>query len=171
MIWLEMESPVGRLRLVRSSAGLAAVLFHTENAARVPKHWGGIRDANDPLLVQAGAQLHAYFQGTLRAFDVPLAPRGTAFQLACWQGLRRIPYGVTVTYGQQARAMGAPNASRAVGAANGRNPLGIVVPCHRVVGSNGALTGFGGGLQTKRWLLDHEARVSANAHTQLQWAL
>ena len=105
------------------------------------------------------AQLDEYFAGERTEFDVPLDPVGTEFQLRAWAALRRIPYGETRSYGEQARTIGAPAAVRAVGAANGRNPISIIVPCHRVVGSNGSLTGFGGGLDAKRYLLDLEART------------
>lgn len=104
-------------------------------------------------------QLHAYFTGDLMLFDLPLAPRGTPFQHAVWKALAGIPYGETRTYRDIATAIGRPNAVRAVGAANGRNPLSLVVPCHRVIGSNGTLTGYAGGLERKRWLLQHERRT------------
>lgn len=114
---------------------------------------------------EARAQLTAYFAGELIEFDLPLAPQGTEFQKQVWLALRRIPFGATTTYGEIARALGDAGAVRAVGAANGRNPLPIIVPCHRVIGANGSLTGFGGGLPVKRWLLDHEQRHSAFALT------
>jgi methylated-DNA-[protein]-cysteine S-methyltransferase len=110
----------------------------------------------DPLLVEACAQLSDYFAGRLQAFALPLSPGGTAFQRAVWDELVRIPYGTTASYGGVAARVGRPRAVRAVGAANGRNPLAIIVPCHRVIGSDGGLTGYGGGLPTKRWLLAHE---------------
>ena len=112
-------------------------------------------------LDRAEVQLSQYFAGSRRDFDLDLDPAGTDFQLRVWQALRGIPYGQTVSYGQQAVSMGEPGAARAVGAANGRNPLSIVVPCHRVVSASGSLTGFAGGVQTKAWLLDHERRVLA----------
>jgi len=112
-------------------------------------------------LDQAQAQLAEYFAGTRRDFDLDLDPAGTAFQLRAWKALRTIPYGRTITYGEQAAQLGGPGAARAVGAANGRNPLSIVVPCHRVVAATGALTGFAGGLDIKAWLLDHERAVLA----------
>lgn len=112
-------------------------------------------------LDRAEVQLAQYFAGSRRDFDLDLDPAGTDFQLRVWQALRGIPYGQTVSYGQQAVSMGEPGAARAVGAANGRNPLSIVVPCHRVVSASGSLTGFAGGVQTKAWLLDHERRVLA----------
>ncbi|MCA9677318.1 MAG: methylated-DNA--[protein]-cysteine S-methyltransferase, partial [Myxococcales bacterium] len=102
------------------------------------------------------AQLAAYLDGARRAFDVPLAPAGTPFQLAVWDALLAIPYGATESYGALARRLGRPHAARAVGAANGQNPISIIVPCHRVIGADGSLTGYGGGLPAKRWLLAHE---------------
>jgi methylated-DNA-[protein]-cysteine S-methyltransferase len=108
------------------------------------------------VLVRTQAQLAEYFAGERRAFDLPLAPQGSGFQVEVWRALLRIPYGETCSYGDIARVVGRPAASRAVGAANGRNPIPIIVPCHRVIGSNGSLTGYGGGLPVKRWLLDHE---------------
>lgn len=113
-------------------------------------------------VAEAAAQLRAYFAGQLQEFDLPLAPAGTEFQLSVWNLLRAIPFGQTTTYGAIAHAIGRPDAVRAVGAANGANPLPVVVPCHRVIGKSGSLTGFGGGLPVKRWLLDHEARVAGS---------
>jgi methylated-DNA-[protein]-cysteine S-methyltransferase len=110
------------------------------------------------VLGEATRQLDAYFSKRLRRFDLPLAPHGTPFQLEVWQALQRIPYGDTWSYADLARRIGRPDAVRAVGAANGRNPIPIVIPCHRVIGSNGQLVGFGGGLPLKRWLLDLESR-------------
>ena len=111
----------------------------------------------DPLLLDAADQLRAYFAGELREFDLPLAPRGTPFQLSVWDAVSAIPYGSTATYAEIGAAIGRPSACRAVGAANGRNPLPLIVPCHRVIGAAGALTGYGGGLERKRSLLDLEA--------------
>ena len=102
-------------------------------------------------------QLDAYFAGELQTFDLPLHMAGTPFQKQVWQGLLTIPYGTTISYAELARRIGRPGASRAVGAANGRNPIGIIVPCHRVIGANGTLTGYGGGLDRKEWLIAHEA--------------
>jgi methylated-DNA-[protein]-cysteine S-methyltransferase len=106
-------------------------------------------------------QLKEYFAGSRTTFDLPLEPSGTDFQLSVWELLRKIPYGVTTSYGELARRLGEPKASRAVGAANGANPIPIIVPCHRVVGSKGELTGFGGGIERKRWLLEHEGALMA----------
>jgi methylated-DNA-[protein]-cysteine S-methyltransferase len=113
------------------------------------------------LLDRVEAQLDEYFAGKRTTFDLPLEPRGTDFQLSVWELLRKIPYGVTTSYGELARRLGEPKASRAVGAANGANPIPIIVPCHRVVGSKGELTGFGGGIERKRWLLEHEGALMA----------
>ncbi len=147
-----MSTPVGELTITASRHGVRAV------------HWGhgadGSRDEAGPeaarILDTAVRQLAEYFDGSRRTFDVPLDPVGTPFQQAAWAVLRTIPYGQTITYGEQARRLGDPNKSRAVGAANGSNPIGIIVPCHRVVGANGKLTGFAGGLENKAWLLRHE---------------
>ena len=117
----------------------------------------GAAVSTDPLLLEAADQLRAYFAGELREFDVPLAPRGTAFQREVWAAVSAIPFGSTATYSEIAAAVGRPSACRAVGAANGRNPLPVIVPCHRVVGAAGGLTGYGGGLDRKRLLLDLEA--------------
>jgi methylated-DNA-[protein]-cysteine S-methyltransferase len=113
------------------------------------------------VLERTAAQLAAYFAGELTTFDLPLAAPGTAFQRRVWQALVEIPFGEARSYGEVARAIGHPTASRAVGAANGKNPLAIVVPCHRVIGAGGQLTGYAGGLPIKRWLLDHERRHGA----------
>jgi methylated-DNA-[protein]-cysteine S-methyltransferase len=152
-------SPVGELLLAASAGALVGVYFE-------PHRWGPSasevagwrRDDADGVLAAARTQLAAYFAGELTAFDLPLAPRGTDFQQRVWGALRAIPYGATTSYGELARRLGDPHATRAVGAANGRNPLSIVVPCHRVIGADGALTGFGGGIERKRWLLAHEQR-------------
>ena len=109
------------------------------------------------VLHKTKQQLTEYFEGKRKTFDLPLSLKGTPFQLECWNALQRIPYGATATYGEIARSIGRPAAVRAVGAANGANPIPIIVPCHRVIGSNGSLTGFGGGIDMKRWLLDFES--------------
>ncbi len=153
---LSMPSPVGRLRLVAADKGLRAVLFNDGKGSRL-RHDGELLDgSNHPLLVKAQQQLAEYFQGRRKSFDVKLDPKGTVFQLMAWKELRRIPYGATISYGEQARRVGDAKKARAVGMANGRNPISIIVPCHRVIGENGALTGFGGGLDTKRFLLELE---------------
>ena len=151
MTWTVLEpTPVGPLLLVAEDGGLTALHF---GAGPGP----GERDDTDPVLVATATQLREYFAGDRKEFDLPLAPRGTEFQRAVWQRLCEIPYGTTVTYGELARRVGNPAASRAVGLANGRNPIAIVVPCHRVIGSNGKLIGFAGGVDTKRTLLGLES--------------
>ena len=154
-----LPSPVGRLTLVASEAGLVAVLWENDLPARVPL--GPVQAQEHPILLVAAEQLSAYFAGARQGFDLPLDPRGTEFQREVWAALLAIPYGETRSYVEIARTIGRPAAVRAVGAANGRNPLSIIAPCHRVVGSAGALTGFAGGLAAKRWLLAHEARLTA----------
>ena len=151
----EMDSPVGTLYLAADDDGLREILFAAARpAARPDPDWH-----HDPVaLAPVVAQLQAYFAGELREFELDLAPRGTAFQRRVWAALAEIPYGETVSYGTIARRIGRPTASRAVGAANGSNPLPIVLPCHRVVGSDGSLTGYGGGLHIKQALLALEAR-------------
>jgi methylated-DNA-[protein]-cysteine S-methyltransferase len=148
-------TPIGSLLLVASDRGLRAVLWPDDDPRRVIVGECG-EDAEHPTLVAAAVQLAEYFAGDRRDFELPLDPVGTEFQLAAWAALRTIPYGSTVSYGEQAARMGDRRKARAVGAANGRNPLSIVVPCHRVVGASGSLTGFAGGLATKAWLLAHE---------------
>jgi methylated-DNA-[protein]-cysteine S-methyltransferase len=158
VIFSYAPTPIGDLLVAKNDEGrLAEIRFaHDDRPAAAPKAW--IRD--DKSLAPVVAQLRAYFAGDLIVFDVPLAFSGTAFQERVWGHLRAIPYGETTTYGAIARAIGHPEAVRAVGAANGANPIPIIVPCHRVIGSNGSLTGFGGGISVKRWLLQHEARVA-----------
>lgn len=154
-------SPVGILTLVASDAGLVAVLWEEDDPARVKLPATQV-DEDHPVLRQTAAQLADYFAGARQQFDLPLDFRGTAFQQRVWAALLAIPFGETRSYGAIASAIDQPTASRAVGAANGRNPISIIAPCHRVVGSNGALTGFAGGLATKTWLIDHERRVKGD---------
>jgi methylated-DNA-[protein]-cysteine S-methyltransferase len=152
-----MDSPVGELRLIAGERGLRAILWGAEDAARIASvDADDLVEGSTPVLTEAVTQLEEYFAGTRRDFDLPLDPLGTPFQQSAWMVLRAIPYGKTISYGQQARQLGDPNKARAVGAANGKNPLSIVVPCHRVIGSGGQLTGFAAGLDVKSWLLDHE---------------
>lgn len=154
-----LESPVGALTLAASANGLRAVLWPQEREGRVDL--GYTEPADDaPVLNDAAQQISEYFAGDRQAFDLPLDPVGTAFQVKAWWALADIPYGETTTYSRQAERIGSPKAIRAVGAANGRNPLSIILPCHRVVGADGSLTGFAGGLEWKRWLLDHERRIA-----------
>ena len=137
-----IETPIGLLTLQADEAAVTAIRFGAD----------GAQDAS-PLLDAAEAQLREYFAGARRTFDLPLAPHGTAFQQRVWAALRTIPYGETRTYGELAAAIDSPNASRAVGMANHRNPIPIIIPCHRVIGANGTLTGYAGGLEIKRRLL------------------
>ncbi len=162
-----IDSPVGPLTIVASDAGVRAVLWPTDDdKRRVPLDAidsDSTSAAEHPMIAAAARQLTEYFDGERRDFDVPLDPAGTDFQQSAWMALRSIPYGTTVSYGEQAAQMGDKRKARAVGAANGRNPISIIVPCHRVVGSTGALTGFAGGVDTKEWLLRHERRVAGHA--------
>ena len=144
-----IDSPVGPLTLIEREGALVRLAFGAHGPSELPT----------PLLARATEQLNEYFMGTRHGFDLPLAPIGTPFQLACWRALAEIPYGETRSYGQQADRIGKPDRARAVGAANGANPIAIILPCHRVIGADGSLTGFGGGLETKRRLLDLEAGI------------
>ena len=152
-VYSHLNSPVGDLLLAGDGMHLTLISFPTGSKTRQPlSHWR--RDAAP--FAEAGRQLHAYFAGELRTFDLPLRFTGTDFQKSVWRALLDIPFGETITYAEMARRVGKPTASRAVGAANGANPLPIVAPCHRVIGANGSLTGFGGGIATKELLLRHE---------------
>lgn len=151
-----LPSPVGDLTLTSDGKALTAVYFDAPKYGPTSTD-GWIRD--DALLANARRQLDEYFRGDRTTFDLALAPSGTDFQRSVWRALTDIPFAATTSYGAIAGQIGKPSASRAVGAANGRNPISIIVPCHRVVGSGGDLTGYGGGLDRKRWLLDHEAVV------------
>ena len=148
-----MESLVGRLLLSADEDTLTGVRFVEAGGTNSPPGRGVLRNAVE--------QLKSYFAGELRDFDLPLTPRGTPFQLGVWRALREIPYGETISYGELARRIGNPKGSRAVGLANGSNPIAIVVPCHRVIGSNGKLTGYGGGLCNKEILLSIERKQAA----------
>jgi len=152
----EVDSPVGRMTLVGGDGGLRAILWPGDFGVRVtfPEV---VEAGKPPILSEAARELDDYFEGARREFSVPLDPVGTSFQRTVWAALVDIPHGQTSTYRAMAGKIGKPAAVRAVGAANGRNPISIMVPCHRLVGSNGLLTGYAGGLETKRWLLDHEA--------------
>jgi methylated-DNA-[protein]-cysteine S-methyltransferase len=158
-----IDSPVGRLTLVASAAGLTAILWENDDPERV-RLGDLVEDAEHPVLAETGRQLRAYFAGGLTRFDLKLDFQGSDFQKAVWNALLTIPFGETRSYGQIARQIGRPSACRAVGAANGRNPISIVAPCHRVIGSNGALTGFAGGLAAKDYLLRFEQEVGAARH-------
>lgn len=157
-----IDSPVGKLTLVASEKGLAAILWEDDDPKRV--RLGSLAENPDhPILHETERQLAAYFAGRLNAFTVPLDFNGTVFQKRVWNALLTIPFGETRSYSDIARQIGRPTASRAVGAANGRNPISIVAPCHRVVGSNGELTGFAGGLAAKARLLEIEGRNVSGA--------
>ena len=150
MTWSTVDSPIGELTVVAEDGALVGLYMTGHRPAPDPESFG---ERVDDALPAATAQLAEYFAGERTAFDLPLAPHGTAFQQAVWAALRDIPYGETRSYGELAAALGRPGASRAVGLANGRNPISIVVPCHRVVGAGGKLTGYAGGMERKSWLL------------------
>ncbi len=153
MIRFDYESPVDVLTLIAHDDALCAVYFENNKHGAPPED---AKRGTNAVIDETRRQLDAYFEGKRAAFDLPLAPKGTPFQLRVWEALRRIPYGATKSYGQIAAEVGAPQASRAVGAANGRNPIPVIVPCHRVIGADGSLTGFGGGMERKRFLLQLE---------------
>lgn len=160
ILYSRIESPVGDLLLVADEDALRVIEF------RDPRHpithspaW---REGRNAVMREATKQLAAYFRGALQQFALPLSPQGTEFQQTVWRTLAGIPYGKTISYGELARRVGKPSAMRAVGAANGRNPLPIVLPCHRVIGADGSLTGFGGGLPTKQYLLTLEGALPAD---------
>jgi methylated-DNA-[protein]-cysteine S-methyltransferase len=152
-----IQSPVGPLTLVANEQGLAAILWKDDSPRRV-RLKNVVKDENNPILLETERQLREYFAGERQAFSLKLDPAGTDFQRRVWNALLTIPYGDTRSYGQIARQIGRPAAVRAVGAANGRNPISIIAPCHRVIGSTGKLTGFAGGLETKARLLELERR-------------
>ena len=151
-----IDSPIGPLMLAADDAGLRHIEFRDNRHPADRADWHG---GDSEILQASEAQLAEYFAGTRTSFDLPLAPQGTAFQLQVWHELARIPFGATISYAQLAQRIGKPEAVRAVGAANGRNPLPIVLPCHRVIGADGALVGFGGGLPTKQFLLRLEGAL------------
>lgn len=155
--WSELDSPLGGLILTGSDAGLTGLYLaaYYRGPAGEP---GWERD--DEALRESRAQVRAYFDGRLRTFELPMTPAGTPFQQRVWQGLRAIPYGEVRTYGALAAAIGAPGAARAVGSANSRNPISILVPCHRVVRGGGLIGGYTGGVDNKSWLLAHERRFA-----------
>ncbi|MEE1930364.1 methylated-DNA--[protein]-cysteine S-methyltransferase [Streptomyces sp. TRM 70351] len=159
-----VDSPFGPLTLVAAGARLCGLYMHEQRHRPPQSAFGTPADGVTGVHATAAAQLAEYFAGRRTVFTVPLALSGTPFQRTVWEALPTIPHGRTVTYGELAARVGNPAASRAVGLANGRNPVGVIVPCHRVVGANGALTGYGGGLERKRRLLDHEsATLTAGA--------
>jgi methylated-DNA-[protein]-cysteine S-methyltransferase len=162
-----MESPVGALTLVASDKGLTAILWENDDPDRV-RLGTLVEEPENPFLIETERQLGAYFAGRLEAFTVPLDFQGTDFQKQVWAALLTIPFGETRSYAEIARQIGRPTAFRAVGAANGRNPISIVAPCHRVIGSNGTLTGFAGGLAAKEHLLGIE--TAKGAQTSMDFA-
>lgn len=147
-----LKTPIGMVTIQASDTHILGVLYD----------WNEGEKRTNALTELCRQQLHAYFEGSLRSFDLPVQFRGTAFQKSVWQALLTIPYGKTSSYGDLASQLGSPKAMRAVGAANGRNKINVIVPCHRVIGGNGALTGYGGGMDRKRWLLDHEQKIEGN---------
>lgn len=149
-----LKTPIGELTLTATDTALTGVYFPGRSNVRG-------RGGSNAILEQARQQLGEYFARARTSFDLPLDAAGTAFERRVWQLLRDIPYGTTTSYGDLARRLGEPRDARAVGAANGKNPIPIIVPCHRVIGANGDLTGFGGGLDRKRWLLEHEGALLA----------
>jgi methylated-DNA-[protein]-cysteine S-methyltransferase len=162
MLIRRIDSPIGLLTLIALDDALVGLSWDegiADDAAVVSG--GGQHESR--VLEQTVRELDEYFHGTRRTFDVTVAASGTTFQQAAWSALRTIPYGETISYGEQAQRMGRRTAVRAVGGANGRNPVGIIVPCHRVIGADGSLTGFGGGLAAKAWLLGHERAVLARS--------
>lgn len=160
LVYKIMNSPVGKLTLVASDKGLVAILWENDNPRRV-RLGELVEDKKHPVLCETERQLDEYFIGKRKSFSLALDMRGTRFQNDVWEALLAIPFGETRSYGQLAKQLGNPKATRAVGAANGRNPISIVVPCHRVIGSSGKLTGFAGGLDTKAHLLELESRHSS----------
>ena len=162
LFYKEMPSPVGKLKLVASANALVAVLWEKERPNRVKLATAKL-DRRHPILLETERQLTEYFAGARTQFELPLELRGSEFQKKVWRALKEIPFGKTRSYFDLAKTIGLPKASRAVGAANGKNPLSIVIPCHRVIGTDGTLTGFAGGLETKASLLTFEARAAASA--------
>ena len=153
------DTPVGRLLLAGNDKGLAQLAFQTVHFSAREIQPAANWEPSEKKLREPIRQLKAYFSGQLRKFDLPLAAEGTDFQSSVWIALRKVPFGETATYGEIARALGKPAASRAVGLANGRNPIAIIVPCHRIIGASGRLVGYGGGLHLKQILLEHETML------------
>jgi len=156
LIQSTVDSPLGPITLVARGDALVGLYLPTGRDPIPPATAEAAEPASRRVLAEARAQLGAYFAGTLTRFDLPLEPAGTPFQRRVWDGLLTVPFGETTSYGALAARLGRPHASRAVGMANGRNPISIVIPCHRVIGKDGTLTGYGGGLPAKQWLLEHE---------------
>jgi methylated-DNA-[protein]-cysteine S-methyltransferase len=156
--YIIIDSPIGELLVTATDDALTGLEMAPFERPAEPA-----RARSNDVLRAARTQLNAYFRGKRMAFDLPLAPAGTPFQQGVWQELVRIPLGETISYAQLAERVGRPGHFRAVGSANGRNPISLIIPCHRVIGSGGSLTGYGGGIDRKRWLLDHEAAMTARA--------
>lgn len=154
MKYTYIDSPIGKLLVTRDEGGITGLDLPT---ARYPRQIHDDWERDDTAFDDVRTQLDEYFAGTRQHFELPLNAGGNAFQRTVWEALTEIPYGQTTSYGKVAAAVGHPDGARAVGVANGQNPIPIIVPCHRVIGADGSLTGYGGGLPTKRWLLDHEA--------------
>ncbi|MEM7428358.1 MAG: methylated-DNA--[protein]-cysteine S-methyltransferase [Pseudomonadota bacterium] len=161
-----VDSPLGEILLAGADDGLRELSFPGKSGRRPPR--AGWVKAGEGDFAEARIQLAAYFARELEAFDLPLAPRGSAFQHSVWDALLQIPYGEVISYGEQAKRIGDPGAAQAVGAANGANPIAIVIPCHRVVGADGSLTGFTGGLHIKKFLLAHEQAMARSNDGQLR---
>lgn len=158
LVETDYESPVGTLRLVASTQGLRAILWPNDSEKRGRVKLASCKPGTSPILAQTVVELDQYFAGEREEFEIPLDPVGTEFQLEVWHALAQVPYGQTTSYGRQAQALGRPKSVRAVASANGKNPLSIVLPCHRILGADGSLTGFAGGLEGKAWLLAHEGQ-------------
>ncbi|HEV7299397.1 MAG TPA: methylated-DNA--[protein]-cysteine S-methyltransferase [Tepidisphaeraceae bacterium] len=170
-----IETPLGTMRAIADDERLLLLDFIDRNkptdpaarfdtaAAKLATQFTQVAAADHPILAEAARQLSEYFAGERTDFSIPLAPQGTVFEQQAWNYLQSIPYGQTRSYGQQAIGLNAPKSSRAVGRANGRNGIAIVIPCHRVIGASGSLTGYGGGLDRKRWLLQHEQRATVTS--------
>jgi methylated-DNA-[protein]-cysteine S-methyltransferase len=168
IFYTTLDSPVGALFL--TSDGEAITELFMEKHTGGPKPIGDwLRD--DKLFREAANQLRAYFAGELTEFELPIATGGAPFQQRVWAELQKIPYGSTISYGELARRLGNPKAARAVGAANGDNPISIIIPCHRVIGSNGKLTGYGGGIERKKFLLEFEAETLAKRHKDARYSV
>jgi len=158
-----LRAPFGRIVVIASDRGLHNVMFDPDDLPRSLEGCTVVEKPSHPVVAGTLRQLREYFAGTRTSFDVELDLEGTEFQVSAWKALAKVKFGRTASYAQQASSIGRPTATRAVGAANGKNPVAIVLPCHRIVGANGSLTGFAGGLDTKQWLLDHERNVLLKA--------
>jgi methylated-DNA-[protein]-cysteine S-methyltransferase len=164
--YTEYSSPLGQLIIAATERGVCGLYFEQHKYFAGPQGW--VRNDQQPHLRQAVAQLDEYFANTRSAFDVALDLKGTSFQQAVWRALRALPFGVTTSYGDIARRLGKPRAVRAVGTAIGRNPVSIIVPCHRVLGASGALSGYAGGVERKQFLLEHERHASNYSKMKLR---